>query len=149
VSLARQRLCRGRDLNRGLAGDVSPAWGAHEGAGPLRGSASRNCERDFKYPPSPPYHTSCDPPRSINSRRRVILPPVDIDSLARETSVLNVWAVARQLYRRVTKFHHREKVSLSRQRRFFAPYQASLEPPPSIIWGRIVTLPPVSFNTFA
>src|SRR5256886_8182577 len=77
-----------------------------------------------RIPPSPPY-------------------------LARETSVLNGWAVARQLYRRVTKFHHREKVSLSRQRRFFAPYQASLEPPPSIIWGRIVTLPPGSLNTFA
>src|SRR5439155_25090618 len=72
--------------------------------------------RDFEFPPSPPYHTSCDPPLSINSRRRVILPPVDIDSLARETSVLNVWAVARQLYQRAIYFHSREKVSLPRQR---------------------------------
>src|SRR2546422_9055417 len=32
-------------------------------------------------------------------------------------------------------FPGREKVSLPRQRRFFAPYQASLEPPPSIIMG--------------
>src|SRR5206468_1164571 len=113
---------------------------------PGKGSGKERCGfdsgswglRDFESPPSPPYHTSCDPPRSINSRRRVILPPGDIDSLARETSVLNGWAGARQLYQRAIKFHSREKVSLPRQRRFFAPYQASLEPPPSIIWGRIV-----------
>src|SRR5256885_2264296 len=34
----------------------------------------------------PPYHTSCDPPSSINSRRSVPLPPVGLDS-SRQTSL--------------------------------------------------------------
>ena len=38
------------DSNRGIAGDVSPAWGAYEGAGPLCRSVSSFSERDFEYP---------------------------------------------------------------------------------------------------
>src|SRR5437899_7938398 len=82
-----------------------------------KGSGKERCgfdsgswgSRDFECPPSPPYHTSCDPPRSINSRRGGILPPVDIDSLARETSVLNVWAGARHVYQGAMIFPGRER----------------------------------------
>ena len=44
----------GWDSNRGIAGDVSLAWGDYEGAGPLCRSASSFYSRDFEYPPSPP-----------------------------------------------------------------------------------------------
>jgi hypothetical protein len=52
--LKRNEKQRGWDSNRGIAGDVSSAWGAYEGAGPLCRSASSFSERDFECPPSPP-----------------------------------------------------------------------------------------------
>ena len=52
--LKRNEKQREWDSNRGIAGDVSPAWGDYEGAGPLCRSVSIFSERDFECPPSPP-----------------------------------------------------------------------------------------------
>ena len=53
--LGRDEKWRGWDSNRGIVGDVSPAWGAYEGAGPLCRSERCFSARDFECPPSPPH----------------------------------------------------------------------------------------------
>src|SRR5918995_4581498 len=42
---------RGWDSNRGYEGDVSPSWGAYEGAGPLSRTASNPASATSNAPP--------------------------------------------------------------------------------------------------
>ena len=52
VSLPRQRPCRGWDSNRGIAGDVSPAWGDTRGLAPSVGARTETVSATSNSHPS-------------------------------------------------------------------------------------------------
>src|SRR5687767_4492109 len=79
---------RGWDSNRGSEGDVSPSWGAYEGAGPLSRSVSSQASATSNAHPL--RHSWRDESCRIVDRR----------------------AVTRQPYQRAMKFFAHEKVSL-------------------------------------